>query len=290
VGKADDLARYLVGIEQRPRKIIPDDPAKPGHLINTLAEPSEVQDRVGFVLWNPFEEPASWNGELNWNGIANWSAQPALNFDGVNNYVDIPYSSSLDLTQFTIEAWILTREPTKIQGILRKSTGGYTNYYLLLENGRLKIGFTTDTVWKVSEGTTDIIKDKWYYAAGTYDGTDLKIYVNGALENAVSPATIPDTTSATTIRIADTDSARLWNGLIDEVRLYGRALDASEIDYNWNEGKGRRIPYDQTGLAGWWHIDEGLGKATKDETANENHGTIYEASWRIGFQFPFEGF
>jgi hypothetical protein len=111
--------------------------------------------------------------------------------------------------------------------------------------------------------------DSWYHIAGTYDGSNMKIFVNGK-EDA----------SLTTSITIDTDSIPLWIGYdgstsyfdaaIDEVRIWNFARDLTSI----RENMCSKLIGNETGLVGYWRIDEGSGTAVMDETANDNNGTM----------------
>ena len=61
-----------------------------------------------------------------------------------------------------------------------------------------------------------------------------------------------------------------FNGLLDEVALYNRALSASEIRANRN----RRLTGTESGLVGYWSFDEETGSVALDQAANGNHGSV----------------
>jgi hypothetical protein len=65
-----------------------------------------------------------------------------------------------------------------------------------------------------------------------------------------------------------------WNGLIDDVRIYNRALSAEEVSKLY---RGEWVS--DTGLVGHWEMDEGYGGQVRDKSGNGNHGTIYGATW-----------
>jgi hypothetical protein len=65
-----------------------------------------------------------------------------------------------------------------------------------------------------------------------------------------------------------------WNGLIDDVRIYNRALSAEEVSKLY---RGEWVS--DTGLVGHWEMDEGHGGQVRDKSGNGNHGTIYGATW-----------
>jgi glucose/arabinose dehydrogenase/PKD repeat protein len=156
----------------------------------------------------------------------------ALSFNGSNASVTVPDSASLDLSAgMTLEAWV---NPTVIGGAWRtvvfKQTGGGMVYALYANNdaGR-PIGQVNILGEQNAIGTAQVPLNTWTHLATTYDGATLRLYVNGT-QVASKPQTgnIPASTGA--LRIGGNS---IWGeyfaGLIDEVRVYSRALTAGEI-------------------------------------------------------------
>jgi beta-galactosidase len=78
----------------------------------------------------------------------------------------------------------------------------------------------------------------WHHLAGTYDGNDLKLYVDNVLENTTHhTGTIA--TNFNWLGIGTTAGvAQYYNGVIDEARIYNRALDPNEVAYLATDGTG----------------------------------------------------
>jgi hypothetical protein len=158
----------------------------------------------------------------------------ALSFDGVDDYMDISHSDSIMPTSaITVEAWVNTQQKDVWQGIVGKNNNTYPYYYggywlgITYANTFrfwIDIGGTPQTV-----GSTDIINlNTWYHVVGVYDGSTVKIYVDGILKGSTS-ATGSITAVTTSLRIGYTYDGSRFNGLIDEVRIYNRALSEEEI-------------------------------------------------------------
>lgn len=153
-----------------------------------------------------------------------------LQFDGSNDYVtstDIDYGLN---NQITVMAWVKFSACSGDGGlcyIVSKSKWiGGTPYTLTVSYS--KIMFMVNGFY---QSTTDSYNDgMWHHCAGTIDGTTAKIYVDGSerISWQVTPATSND--HKVVIGSDDeTPSFRPFNGAIDEVRVYKRALSASEI-------------------------------------------------------------
>jgi hypothetical protein len=76
----------------------------------------------------------------------------------------------------------------------------------------------------------------WYLVTGTWDGTTLSIYVNGMLGASTAPGTVPATGSGLGLIIGNDHTSADWytNATFDDVRVYNRALRASEIAALYN--------------------------------------------------------
>jgi hypothetical protein len=156
----------------------------------------------------------------------------ALSFNGTSDLVTIPDSPSLDLTRaMSLEAWV---RPTELGSAWRtailKEQPGQLRYALYANtdtgrpSGHVNVADDEDT-----RGTAALPRDQWSYLATTWDGTTLRLYVNG---EAVSSRTVGGTlaTSDDPLRIGGNGVWAEWfKGLIDEVRVYDRALGDTEI-------------------------------------------------------------
>src|SRR6267143_636106 len=91
-------------------------------------------------------------------------------------------------------------------------------------------------------GPSRLATNTWTHLAVTYDGAMLKLYINGLLV-ASTPATSQFTTSTNPLFIGgDQTQGQFFNGKIDEVRVYNRGLDASEIQADMNTPVGGSSP------------------------------------------------
>ena len=161
----------------------------------------------------------------------------ALSFDGVNDYIEIANSPSLDLTgAFTFEAWVKL-ESTGYRYIGDK----YHTYGLKIQDGKLKPeGFVeVNNHISVVDSWVSITLNTWVHLATTYDGNALRIYVNGELKgtNYYPNGHINSSTGDLFIgRYGGTDwiirDNYSFDGLIDEVRISDEALSPEQLGYH----------------------------------------------------------
>ncbi len=166
----------------------------------------------------------------------------AVSFNGTSQYAHRAFTSALNPSHFTVEAWVY---PTgsgsrRILSAAQQATStkdiGYTlgqssaaKFYIGIFDGTNNIGVgATDTTVRS--------RNAWYYLVGTYDGTNLRLYVNGALV-ATSSASYAPATSEDTFIGRDWNT-NYWAGTIDEPAIYSTALSASRIAAHYEAGTG----------------------------------------------------
>ena len=165
-----------------------------------------------------------------WTGTGKFGG--ALQFNGANSMVNIASSPTLNFTTgFTLEAWVDPVAPGNWSTVIFKERTGGMNYSLYSNNGQSR---PLGQVWlsnaeQNAPGTAAVPLNTWTHLASTFDGSTLRLYVNGALAGSKA---ISGSVAATTnpLRIGgNTIWGEFFTGQIDEVRLYNRALSAGEI-------------------------------------------------------------
>ncbi len=166
----------------------------------------------------------------------------ALDFDGTNDYVDL---GNLDVpgSAITVAAWVnsdlLTNCGATDCRILSKAVGvAEQDHYIMLSTitssgaklrFRLKAGGTTNTLIAT---TGTLSNSTWYHVAATYDGTTMRVYLDGVEVGSTSKTGAISTNSSVAMWIGGnppSSTVRPWDGKIDDVRLYDAALSASAI-------------------------------------------------------------
>jgi Concanavalin A-like lectin/glucanases superfamily/Viral BACON domain len=156
----------------------------------------------------------------------------ALTFNGTSDWVTVADANSLDLTTgMTLEAWVKpTAVGTAWRTVLLKEQSKNLIYALYAGDGA---GHAAADAFTNADhgitGTTATPLNAWTHLAATYDGANLKLYVNGV--QAVSQALTGSIKASTgALRIGGNSSwGEYFAGAIDEVRVYKRALSAAEI-------------------------------------------------------------
>jgi glucose/arabinose dehydrogenase/fibronectin type 3 domain-containing protein len=156
----------------------------------------------------------------------------ALKFDGSNDVVKVPSSASLNLsTGLTLAAWV---QPTASQQgwrtIMQKENDAW---FLNASNGSGPLhpagGVTANGNDSIVTGPTASPLHQWTHVAMTYDGATVRLYVNGTqVSTNAKSGTLQQTTNPLSIG-GNTPYGEYFGGLLDEVRVYNRALSATEV-------------------------------------------------------------
>lgn len=215
----------------------------------------------------------------------------ALDLDGVNDKIGILDSPELNPSgSITVEAWINAEEwQTSIWAgvILSKQGSNPDKGYCLSagENGRIEFTLSIDEGWKAVSTPALLGTNAWYHVAGVYNGSQLKIYINGELMGTEEAIGTPTTSEGVVMNIGDNPTwpGRYWNGKVDEVRIWEVARTQTEIQ----EHMSNELTGTETGLVAYYPMNEGTGTTTEDMSSYDNTGQLInmdESSWVEGFQ------
>jgi hypothetical protein len=170
-----------------------------------------------------------------WTGAGKFGS--ALSFNGVSSRVQVPDSASLDLTSgVTLEAWVY---PAANQSGWRTIVQKEVDSYLLHASsgagslkpaGGVTVGSQVPTIFAPNA----LPVAAWSHLAVTYDGSNLRLYVNGNLARSTGQ-TGPVVPSSSPLWMGgNSPYGEYFNGRIDEVRVYKTALSASQIQTDMN--------------------------------------------------------
>jgi hypothetical protein len=165
----------------------------------------------------------------------------ALSFDGTDDYVRVAHSASIMPTRISVTARIKLTNKNKYQSVIFKAYGvDYGGAYRLRIEDSNAVGFSIYTsTFKVTHDFT-LTTDIWYYLAGVYDGANIIGYLNGVAGTPVAQTgDITSTTDPLWIGVRDRAGSKdlPFDGIIDEVRIYNRALSAAEILAIYDSGR-----------------------------------------------------
>ena len=172
-----------------------------------------------------------------------WTSDVALDFDGVDDYVDV---GTLDVigNAMTISAWFNAEDLANCGArdcrIVSKATGvqEQDHYFMVstIKSGsdtRLRFRLKTGTITTTLIATSGILSEnQWIHVAAVYDGSTMRLYKDGAEVGTRNKTGTIATDPTVSVWIGGNPSAathRPWDGLIDDIRIYDRALTPQQI-------------------------------------------------------------
>jgi hypothetical protein len=158
----------------------------------------------------------------------------ALEFDGEGDCIEVDNESSFDFVdEITVTAWVnITTVPGKWTAIVTK---GNSAWRLTTRSNERKFHFAITGVGLGSSwihGEKEVSAGKWHHVAGTYDGANIHLYVDG-VEDPASPVAYDAGLITNDFNVCIGGNSekpeRCWNGLIDDVQIYNYALSQQEV-------------------------------------------------------------
>ena len=178
----------------------------------------------------------------------------AAGFDGVDDYIDVGEDPMFEVPlPVSVAAWAKLDNFDEDGVIFRANNenGRYNGYWLFFQNSNQKVQFsygdgggTDSTSRRTIESSSSLLPGQWYHLVGVIRGeTDMDIYIDGVEDSGpysgTGGALFYDPTPGLkhVIGLDDDGGSPEWfNGAIDDVRVYGRALSASEVQQLYLQG------------------------------------------------------
>jgi hypothetical protein len=215
----------------------------------TTASSSPTPSPTGLMAAYGFKEgsgntvaDASGNNNTGTISGATWTSAgkygSALSFNGSSSYVQAPHSPSLNISgnTLTLSAWVTTTTTSGSRIIVGKPVQANTHaapyfaYTLhMLNGGTPRFCVTVGGSLRCVAASQNLLPNTWTHIAGVYDGTALRIYLDGVQRGTLALSGNLNTYT-TPLRIGTNGGlSEVWSGRIDEVRIYQRALTTSEL-------------------------------------------------------------
>jgi hypothetical protein len=179
-------------------------------------------------------------------GQADAIGDGSASFNGSTDYIDLGDSTDFDITNsITLSAWIKVDAINQHALLAGRDDGTNRNYYLEL--------YTDEKIYWTCNGLSDtqvvssttISANEWYHIAGTYDGSNLKLYINGILEDSdASTGSIDNDDVSFTIGAREAGVDRRLDGNISQVGIWQGALTQSQIQSVMESTSYSKIPAD----------------------------------------------
>jgi len=220
---------------QRPLKTIPSALGDQGIVGNWLFYYLKGGDHLHD--FSPYKNHGTISGAKWKDGRYGW----ALEFDGVDDYVNVPDDPSLDVDEITLSAWIKPNNITPEQGILGRTDSDVQVYNFYSESNDDRVRFE---IFVGGSGNPDLYTNaltngQWYFLVLTYDGSVFKAYQNGELLNSDDSRSGALDSSTSPFHIGNWYSGSpSFDGTIAIVRLYKVAKSSSWISRRFEQTRG----------------------------------------------------
>ncbi|MEM9273667.1 MAG: LamG-like jellyroll fold domain-containing protein [Cyanobacteria bacterium P01_F01_bin.143] len=194
-----------------------------------------------------------------------------LRLDGIDDYVQVGNESNFDsiTNTITVETWIKVESFTKKwQTIVSK---GNDSWRLSRNANSNYLHFAIGN--SSASGNINVNDGEWHHVVGVYDGTSIKLYVDGVLDQATTvQVSIPTNDHNVTIGANEAAAGREFHGKIDEVRIWNTARTQQEIKDNDRA----TLTGNENGLVGYWNFENDWADDDNitDLTNNGNDGTL----------------
>ncbi|MFA5211145.1 MAG: LamG-like jellyroll fold domain-containing protein [Patescibacteria group bacterium] len=221
----------------------------------------------------------------------------AVSFDG-SDFVNFGASNYFCTANFSVEFWMKAGTqandyPTLIEKFgpdyglagwaigLKEKTAKTITYTVGDNSGGWGVGY-----YSLIKGV--VTDNNWHHMVGTYDGRYMSLYIDGVLAGSYTWSKYTCASSNLYFGYSAYSSARAYKGVLDEVKIYNKAIKAEDVKKLAGNLK--------SGLLSYWNMDEGSGNTINDLSGNGRHGTLGAGSlaptWVAGknnFGLSFDG-
>jgi hypothetical protein len=212
-------------------------------------------------------------------------ANKAMNFNGIDDYVAVNNDGWLPTTALSWGVWIKTPDFTNTQRIfLGEYATGTKGFNVYIRNSSHEVEFIlgNGTTIQSLAADTATVADTWEHWVGTYNGTTMKMYCNG-VEQATTANLSGPIVYFGSGGFVISQASLPFNGSIDDVRIYNRALSPAEVTQLYDLGGGEQIMSTGTknkGLVSYWALDEKSEKLGTDLVTNGSF-TTDTTGWNV---------
>lgn len=262
----------------------------------------------GLVAYYPFNGNANDESTNNNNGIVNGATlttdrfgnpDKAYSFDGINDRINANVGAEMYSAEKTISVWAAIsgaggQYNPRLVGV--GPAGSSLQYYSLIIEGNSsprRIQFFTQGAVADGYSTTLVPNGSgWQHYTVTYDGTKVKMFINGILDSETNTTGALANFSNALLQIGYSDNGFDWfNGKLDDIRIYNRALTNAEVLQLYNEEKPTTETIDlASGLVAYYPFN-----GSADDEAGNNDGIVNGATLSVdrygnsGKAYNFDG-
>jgi hypothetical protein len=211
---------------------------------------------------------------LNWNAYIPNQEEGSLSFNGLNNSVSL--GNWTPDTKWTVEAWIKPDVLTYGNKLIAGSANNNTPWGIFIVNKKFATYYRSSLNGYSQSVIADdtITSGVWYHVASAFNGSTIRLYVNGQLVKSVIVNSSYSAYSYPYIGGVPGYSY-YFSGNIDEVRIWNKERSQSQISYAMNH----IIVGNESGLMGYWTLDKVNGTTVSDLSGNGHIGTLNGTSY-----------
>jgi hypothetical protein len=205
------------------------------------------------------------------------SAAPALQFNGINQFVSLSNPGDLDISgNITLEAWINPQQTSGYQDIIAH---GYqynpdAEVFLRINDGQYQVGsWTGNVTGMASAAIPESDVGQWVQLTGVYNGSQWRLYRDGVPVASSAPGAqgaVQVTGTNWAIGSSGSGTDRFFDGQIAQVRIWNTGRTAAQVVSDMATD----IPANQSGLMASYQFNEGSGATAIDATGDGNNGTL----------------
>ncbi len=193
----------------------------------------------------------------------------ALNFDGIDDRVDLNLLDFTSNDQISISVWVKPALINNLQNVIEIADLNGHAIWLNTNGGFYGSSVFATSGWtKVESPNSVLTANKWYHLAYTYDGINQNIYLNGVLmaTNPISQQFANSPSGNTSI----SDDSGVFKGAIDEIRIWSYARSKAEIRASMY----KELVGNETNLVAYFNSNANSGVSLVDNSVNSNTGTL----------------
>jgi hypothetical protein len=232
----------------------------------------------------------SWSPETNLTGTAStpsFSNTKSINLDGIDDRVEINRTLGSGFSELSISAWVKYASnlatSNRYEPIVAKIGPSFGNSFVLqnMRSGASSNGgelyFNVQTPNGSFNAFSGVVPSQnvWYNVVGTYDGSNVKIYIDGILKATLS-ATGSINSNTELLMLGDAGYggfSSILNGNLDEISIYSRGLTQSEVTNIYNSGTPNDVST-ISNIEAYWRMGDGDTANTITDNVGSNNGTM----------------
>jgi uncharacterized protein (TIGR03437 family) len=270
---------------------------------------------AGLISWWPGDGNANdiqgGNNAATQGGVTYTTAKAGQGFNFANDAdrVSAPHNANLNVQTpgFTADFWMrgVKNQPQSLAVVFEKSHGfvDSTGWFFQCDStsGKISYGIGAGgsgiSNFPNITSSTDVLDGNFHLVAGTWDGSTLRLYVDGVLQNTLTFTSPVNNTRPVNIGFASGGGTpqRFFRGVVDEAEVFSRALSATEIQALYTAGSAGKCKSSPgncvqppAGVYGWWP-----GDGNANDTTSAHHGTLKNGATyttgQVGQAFQFDG-